>query len=160
MMRRRTTEGTASTVWRWSACTPGAVTQARGALRCALDQLGYRGEVISDAVLATSELVANAMEHAVGPYELRLLHTPTVIVCEVVDHDPRIPDIPEFPKTAPFTPDPAARGGGIEALCHLLKERGRGLHIVDHLTAKHWGFRLASGGRKIAWAAFAAQPSR
>ncbi|WP_431954181.1 ATP-binding protein, partial [Actinacidiphila sp. bgisy167] len=62
----------ADILWRWTSCTPNAPAQARTALRCALDQLGYGGEVISDAVLAVSELVANATEHAVGPYELRL----------------------------------------------------------------------------------------
>ncbi len=56
-----------SVVWRWTSCTPSAPAQARAALRCALDQLGYDGEVISDAVLAVSEFVANATEHAVGP---------------------------------------------------------------------------------------------
>ena len=122
-------------VWRWSGCTPGSAALARGALRCALDQLGCRGEVISDVVLAGSELVANATEHAVGPYELRLRRTPAEIICEVADQDPKvIPDIPQFPKEAPFAPDPAGRGGGLDALCGLLKERGRGLRIVDHLT--------------------------
>jgi anti-sigma regulatory factor (Ser/Thr protein kinase) len=147
-------------VWRWSGCTPGGVALARGALRCALDQLGYCGEVISDVVLAGSELVANATEHAVGPYELRLCRAREEIICEVVDHDPRIPDIPDFPKGGLFVPDPADCGGGLDALCGLLKERGRGLQIVDHLTQSRWGFTLPGNGKKIAWAAFVASSSQ
>ncbi|MFB9518405.1 ATP-binding protein [Streptomyces cremeus] len=45
---------------------PNSVSQARTVLRRALAQLGCDGEVISDAVLAASELVANATEHAGG----------------------------------------------------------------------------------------------
>ena len=68
-------------VWRWTSCTPDAPAQARAALRCALDQLGFDGEVISDAVLAVSEFVTNATKHAVGPYEMRLSRTAAEIIC-------------------------------------------------------------------------------
>lgn len=89
-------------------------------------QLGCDSEAIDDAVLAASELVANASEHAVGPYELRLRRTAAELLCEVQDGDPRIPEIPAFPAVAPFEPDPDARGGGLDALLELLAERGRG----------------------------------
>ncbi|KAF4405604.1 ATP-binding protein [Streptomyces lycii] len=52
-------------------------------MESALDQLGHEGELVSDAVLAVSELVANAVEHATGPYEIRLRCTGTELVCEV-----------------------------------------------------------------------------
>ncbi|MEV0599856.1 ATP-binding protein [Streptomyces sp. NPDC050315] len=139
-------------VWRWTSCTPDGAARARAALRCALDQLGCDGEVISDAVLAVSELVANAVEHAVGPYELRLRRTATEIICEVEDHDPRLPDIPALPATPPFSPTEEGRGGGLEALCTLLSERGRGLHIVDELAKGAWGFR-SEQETKGAWLA-------
>ncbi|MFF4501626.1 ATP-binding protein [Streptomyces sp. NPDC001401] len=141
---------TPSVVWRWTSCTPNAPAHARAALRCALDQLGYDGEVISDAVLAVSEFVANATEHAVGPYEMRLRRTATEVICEVEDHDPRIPTIPEFPEKPPFSPAEENRGGGLEALCALLSERGRGLHIVHELTKGAWGFRSRKR-TKTAW---------
>ncbi|MEU6145682.1 ATP-binding protein [Streptomyces sp. NPDC047081] len=149
---------TPSLVWRWTSCTPDAPARARAALRCALDQLGYDGEVISDAVLAVSEFVANATEHAVGPYEMRLRRTDASVICEVEDHDPRIPTIPEFSEEAPFSPAEENRGGGLEALCALLSERGRGLHIVHELTKGAWGFR-SRRGTKTAWLALPAAPA-
>ncbi|MVO90756.1 ATP-binding protein [Streptomyces sp. p1417] len=142
-------------VWRWTSCTPDAPAQARAALRCALDQLGFDGEVISDAVLAVSEFVANATEHAVGPYEMRLRRTAAEVICEVEDHDPRIPAIPTFPAEPPFSPADENRGGGLEALCALLTERGRGLHIVHELTKGAWGFR-SRREMKTAWLAIPA----
>ncbi|MFF5010551.1 ATP-binding protein [Streptomyces phaeochromogenes] len=146
-----------SVVWRWTSCTPSAPAQARAALRCALAQLGYDGEVISNAVLAVSELVANATEHAVGPYELRLRRTDAEVICEVEDRDPRIPAIPVFPAEAPFSLAEEDRGGGLEALCALLSERGRGLHIVHELTKGVWGFR-SQKWTKTAWLALPAVP--
>jgi len=148
---------TPSVVWRWTSCTPNAPSQARAALRCALDQLGYDGEVISDVVLAVSEFVANATEHAVGPYEMRLRRTAAEVICEVEDHDPRIPEVPAFLAEVPFSPAEEDRGGGLEALCVLLSERGRGLHIVHELTEGVWGFRSRKG-TKTAWLALPATP--
>jgi anti-sigma regulatory factor (Ser/Thr protein kinase) len=81
-------------IWTWTNCTPGATTRARTALRCALDMYGASGEVISDTVLAVAELVANAIEHATGPYELWLRPTAAELVCEVHDHNPRMPQFP------------------------------------------------------------------
>ncbi|MET9077017.1 ATP-binding protein [Streptomyces sp. NPDC004232] len=135
---------------RWTSCTPDAAARARATLRCALDELGYGGEVISNAVLAVSEFVTNATTHAVGPYEMRLRRTAAGIICEVEDHDPRIPEVPEFPATAPYTPAEENRGGGLEALCALLSEHGRGLHIVHELTDGAWGFRRQTRA-KTAW---------
>ncbi|MFE3410309.1 ATP-binding protein [Streptomyces mirabilis] len=68
-------------LWRWTSCTPDAPAHARFTLGCALDQLGFDEAVISDAVLAVSELVANAAEHAVGPYEMRLRRTAAGVIC-------------------------------------------------------------------------------
>ncbi|PGH46948.1 ATP-binding protein [Streptomyces sp. Ru87] len=138
-------------VWRWTACTPKAAAQARVALRCALDELGYDDGMASDAVLAASELIANAVEHSVGPYEIRLSRGASEVVCEVEDHAPFLPEMPLFPVTVPFAPVEADRGNGLEALGALLAERGRGLHIVHHLTKGAWGFRKSSMSTKVAW---------
>ncbi|MER6062421.1 ATP-binding protein [Streptomyces sp. NPDC001792] len=137
-------------LWRWTSCTPDAPARARATLRCALDQLGFDEAVISEAVLAMSELVANAAEHAVGPYEMRLRRIAAGVICEVEDHDPRIPEVPAFPATAPYAPAEENRGGGLEVLCTLLSERGRGLHIVHELTKGAWGF-CSSKRTKMAW---------
>jgi anti-sigma regulatory factor (Ser/Thr protein kinase) len=126
-------------------------------LRRALDQLGYDGETISDAVLAVSELVANATEHAVGPYEMRLRCTAAEVICEVEDGDPYIPEVPAFPVGAPYEPADERRGGGLDALCALLAESGRGLHIVQELTKGAWGFTRARNA-KTAWVALPLPP--
>lgn len=138
----------------WTDCAPNPAARSRRALHIALVLWGLATETINDAVLATSELVANATEHAIGPYELWLCRTGARLICEVHDHDPRIPELPAFPSTAPFLPDPQSRGGGLEALCFLLSERGRGLQIVDHLSKGCWGFDLLDDGKKVAWVAF------
>ncbi|MYT30921.1 MULTISPECIES: ATP-binding protein [unclassified Streptomyces] len=139
-------------LWRWTRETPHAAKRARAALSCALDELGYGGEAVVDAVLAASELIANALEHAPGPYEMRLRFTAADLICEVVDRDPRIPAVPGFPATAPFEPAPEKRGGGIDALLEVLSERGRGLHIVNQLTCGAWGFvSRRREGVKVAW---------
>ncbi|MFC7306816.1 ATP-binding protein [Streptomyces monticola] len=144
-------------VYRWTSCTPNPAAEARTALRRALVRQGLPGDLINDAVLTVSELVANAAEHACGPYEVRVRCGEKGIVCHVRDGDPAIPHVPAYPAAAPFEPDPADRGGGLDALCVLLTEHGRGLRIVDHLTRGIWGFRSA-GGIKTAWAAFARAP--
>ncbi|KPI17671.1 putative anti-sigma regulatory factor, serine/threonine protein kinase [Actinobacteria bacterium OK074] len=144
---------TPSILWRWTNRTPNASAQARTALRCALDQLGYDGDAIGDALLAVSELVDNAIEHAVGPYEMRLLRTSAAVICEVEDHDPCIPKIPELPAEPPFAPAEEDRGGGLEALCALLSERGRGFRIVHELTQGVWGFTQGERATKTAWLA-------
>ncbi|AOR31043.1 hypothetical protein BFF78_08315 [Streptomyces fodineus] len=143
-------------VWRWTTCTPDGPARARAALRCALDELGFEGEVVSDVVLAVSEFIANATEHAVGPYEMRLCRTAVEVICEVEDHDPRLPELPAFLVTSPYAPVEENRGGGLEALCVLLSERGRGLHIVHELTKGAWGFRIQKK-TKVAWLTFPAE---
>ncbi|MFS7873063.1 ATP-binding protein [Streptomyces asiaticus] len=145
-------DGAPVVLWRWRDGEPVAPARARAVLGRTLSDLGYGGESVSDAVLAVSELVANAIEHAVGPYELWLRRTALDVICEVVDHDPRIPEIPPFAVGALFAPVEEDRGGGLEALCTLLSERGRGLHIVHELTVGAWGFRRLLGA-KAAWIA-------
>ncbi|UZJ33488.1 ATP-binding protein [Streptomyces endophytica] len=141
-------------LWRWASDTPNAVSRARTALRCALDQLGYGGETLDDAVLAVSELASNALEHAPGPYEVRLRFTASGLICEVADRAPQLPAVPAFPATGPFEVDPSRRGGGRDALLKAISEGGRGLHVVHQLTSGAWGFAAEEGGRmKVAWMA-------
>ncbi|GAA3368734.1 hypothetical protein GCM10020367_08280 [Streptomyces sannanensis] len=68
-----------------------------------------------------------------------------------------MPDVPAFPGFSPFESLPEDRGGGLEALCALLSERGRGLHIVHELTAGAWGFRMVEDTAKVAWIALPLQ---
>uniref|UniRef100_UPI003D71E8A2 ATP-binding protein n=1 Tax=Actinacidiphila sp. bgisy167 TaxID=3413797 RepID=UPI003D71E8A2 len=83
---------------------------------------------------------------------LPLRRTATEVICEVEDHDPRIPEIPALPASAPFTPTDEHRGAGLTALCALLSERGRGLHIVHELSNGAWGFHRGKR-TKSAWVA-------
>lgn len=137
-------------IWRWAEGAPGAAARARIALRCALNQLGYDAEVIDDMVICVAELVANSIEHAVGPYEIRLRMTGGEVVCEVEDCDPCIPRMAPFVAGPLYEAEEWHRGGGLEALASVLAVRGRGLSIVHALTNGAWGFR-ASGATKTAW---------
>ncbi|MGW5442410.1 ATP-binding protein [Streptomyces asiaticus] len=142
-------DGAPVVLWRWRGSEPEAPARARAVLGYVLSGLGYDGEAVSDAVLAVSELVANAIEYAVGPYELRLRRTASDVICEVVDHNP---EIPSFAVGALLPSVEEGQGGGLEASCALLSERGRGLHIVHELTGGAWGFHR-SGVTKAAWIA-------
>ncbi|MFG2268266.1 ATP-binding protein [Streptomyces chartreusis] len=135
----------------WTEATSAPTGSARAALRRALASLNLHEDGASDAILAVSELVANATEHAPGPYELELRRTTRHLLCEVRDRDPRIPEVAEFRPEAPTEPsEPAGRPGAVEA---ALRERGRGLLIVDELTGGAWGFRVPGDGTKVAWIA-------
>lgn len=155
---RMTGAAPTATVWRWSRFTPDAAAQARVALRCALSQLGYEGDAISDAVLAVSELVANAVEHAVGPYEMRLRRISSKVICEVEDRDPRIPKFSAPRVKVQSSVSDEDCGSELDDLyAVLLSERGRGLQIVNELTQGVWGFRSRNGA-KVAWMALPASP--
>ncbi|MFF4741643.1 ATP-binding protein [Streptomyces sp. NPDC001268] len=148
---RRLNHGAAIVLWRWTSFTSDAPSRARIALRCALEQLGCDPKVISDTVLAVSELVANAVEHGRGPYELRLRQANQRIICEVEDHDPCLPEIEHFAAASPYLPREEDRGGGLDALCSRVTERGRGLQIVNVITGGCWGFLPTSNATKSAW---------
>ncbi|MEU8825396.1 ATP-binding protein [Streptomyces sp. NPDC048636] len=145
--------GSIVNLYRWTSGTPNPTAEARSALRRALDQTGLSAETIGDSVLATSELVANASEHAVGPYELRLRRTAAEFICEVLDHDPRLPEAPNPPSASPPEPGPHDCGGNLHASCALLPEQGRGLHIVHSLTSGRWGMHKLGDGAKVTWIA-------
>jgi serine phosphatase RsbU (regulator of sigma subunit)/anti-sigma regulatory factor (Ser/Thr protein kinase) len=84
-------------------------------------------------VQVTSELAANAVEHAGPPVELRAFATPQRVVVETTDRS-ALP--------------PVRRRSGRD------DERGRGLALVAAL-ADSWGVRLGLGG-KTTWAEFRA----
>ncbi|MCJ0875569.1 ATP-binding protein [Streptomyces sp. AP-93] len=148
-MRRSTSEA----LYRWTSCTPNPAAEARAVLRRTLGRLGLPGEAVSDGVLAASELVANATEHAEGPYELRLRVTAADIICEVLDHDRKVPDLSDFKATGSLGHSRAEPEGDLDAVFALLSERGRGLQIVHELTAGVWGYRVVDDRSKVAWLA-------
>ncbi|MFC8276436.1 ATP-binding protein [Streptomyces sp. NPDC057271] len=132
-------------VYRWTDHTLNPTGEARAVLRRVLKDLGLSGDVISDGVLAVSELVANAHEHACGPYEVHVRSAAGRYVCEIHDGDPLLPPGLYRGATSPSGAEPAEEVGG------LLVERGRGLRIVNELAQGQWGFRVTERGAKAAW---------
>ncbi|AZM50995.1 ATP-binding protein [Streptomyces sp. WAC 06738] len=116
---------------------------------------GVRSSAVDDAVLAASELVGNAVEHAIGPYELWLRQTGRDLIVEMHDRDASLPCIPaSFLRAAVAAA--AREGGPLPRALGLDAERGRGLLVVEALTGGSWGFRLVGGSgrdvwKKVAW---------
>jgi anti-sigma regulatory factor (Ser/Thr protein kinase) len=152
-MTSRSSSGDASLLYRWTDHTPDALFQARAALRRATEDYGLTDNAASDALMAGAELMANAVEHARGPYELHARRRAAVLVCEVVDHDPNIPELPEFGSS----PRPSGTSWDIGPDCSSLDEvdeRGRGLQMVHQLSRGVWGMR-ACGHAKVVWCSIA-----
>jgi anti-sigma regulatory factor (Ser/Thr protein kinase) len=111
---------------------PGSVPVARRHVRDALGLHGL-GEFAQDAAIITSELVANAVQHAcedgTGTIGVILTHagTPAAVTVIVSDSSPQVP----------VRRDTPARS-----------EQGRGLQIVEALSA-HWGWRREDGGKAV-----------
>ncbi len=110
---------------------------ARRRVRAALGFHGL-GEFTEDAAIITSELVANAVQHAcedgTGTIGVILTHagTPAAVTVTVSDSSPHVPVRRDTPAGS---------------------EQGRGRQIVEALSA-HWGWRRG-GGRKAVFAVLA-----
>ena len=114
-------------VWRLSEHS-SAVIRCRDLARGAFTVLGMPPDVVDDAVVMVSELVTNAIQHAYGPYELRLYRSRTSVVCEVVDGSEVLPEVP--PRSGPpLTLSDIDAIGDFERL-----ETGRGLDVVNRLS--------------------------
>ncbi|MFE9772750.1 ATP-binding protein [Streptomyces sp. NPDC005931] len=108
---------------------PGAVRAARAAVRSRLR--GWGLESVGDiAALLVSELVTNALRHATGPIDVRLVR-PTepggVLLVEVSD------PLPDFPHERVARPE---------------DESGRGLQLVASAT-RRWGTRPGGVGKTV-----------
>jgi anti-sigma regulatory factor (Ser/Thr protein kinase) len=116
---------------------PGSVPAARRHVRDALGLHGL-GEFAQDAAIITSELVANAVQHAcedgTGTIGVILTYagTPAAVTVAVSDCSPQVP---------------------VRRATPAGSEQGRGLQIVEALSA-HWGWRCG-GGRKVVFAVLA-----
>ncbi|WP_236653625.1 SpoIIE family protein phosphatase [Streptacidiphilus melanogenes] len=116
-------------VARWPVpLEPAAVAGLRAQVRARLRAWGL-AEVAGTVELMVSELVTNAIRHATGPVELRLLRD-RGLICEVADGS---------------SVSPRMRRARSE------DEGGRGLFLVAQL-AERWGTRFTSGGGKVIWA--------
>ena len=110
----------------------GSLSSARAARVFATSALAEWGvaDITDDVLLVVTELVNNAVTHAGSPCELRLSVSPVTLRVEVIDHGPGTPD--------PLPPSET-------------RNHGRGLHLVDALTAA-WGFEPMPTGGKLVWA--------
>ncbi|WP_217712039.1 ATP-binding protein [Kitasatospora sp. NA04385] len=127
-----------------------AVRTAREFTRRTLDGWGL-AEIFDDVALVASELVTNALRHALGqsepsrvplrngpqaaeilPIRISLVHRSPQVVCAVSD---------------PSSTGPVAREADFVA------ESGRGLHLVDSFS-RSWGWHPLAGAGKVVWALF------
>ncbi|NNN32705.1 SpoIIE family protein phosphatase [Streptomyces sp. S3(2020)] len=106
---------------------PAVVAQARNMATRQLIVWG-REDLTDTTELVVSELVTNAIRHATGPIQLRLILEHTLI-CEVFDASNSAPHL-RHPRTA--------------------DEGGRGLFLISQVT-RRWGTRYTGDG-KIIWA--------
>ncbi|UGQ11884.1 SpoIIE family protein phosphatase [Yinghuangia sp. ASG 101] len=124
LARTRMLAESACAQWEFPA-RPEIVADARLVVGATLADWGLEHLAFTTELVVT-ELVTNAMRHAVGPIGLRLLHD-GVLVCEVSD---------------PSNTQPRLR----RAL--LTDEGGRGLLLVAQLTDR-WGCRYGQQGKTI-----------
>ncbi|MFF3457487.1 ATP-binding protein [Streptomyces sp. NPDC002730] len=107
--------------------SPGAVSVVRGRVRTVLAEWGLSPDVIMDALVVVSELLTNALVHALPPATLRLswvrVDERRAVRVEVTDAGLALP----------------AREWAVP------DEHGRGIAIVTALSARH-GIRAHTGG--------------
>ncbi|WP_159791980.1 SpoIIE family protein phosphatase [Puerhibacterium puerhi] len=111
-----------------------SVAQARHWVRARAAERGAPAAVLAAVEMATSELVTNAVRHAVSTRTivLRFRGEGPAIRVEVCDRD-----------TA--GPQPRSGRAGLPG--------GHGLHIVDRVS-RAWGWHATPGGGKVVWASF------
>ncbi|MBV8462342.1 MAG: MEDS domain-containing protein [Acidimicrobiales bacterium] len=112
---------------------PESVSQARRFVREALEDCDE--DLVADVQMVTSELATNAVVHARTDYVVVVDRSRTGLRLTVADSGPGMP------RTIVSAP---------------LAESGRGLQLVDRLSAR-WGVRCAAGG-KFVWAEFEGPP--
>ncbi|MFB6623657.1 SpoIIE family protein phosphatase [Streptomyces sp. NPDC056374] len=110
-----------------------AAPRARAFATGVLSSWRFPVELRDLGVLATSELVANSLQHGTPPMRLRLRRTDRRLIIEVTDGDDHLP---------------RRRRAESE------DEAGRGISIIATI-ASSWGSRRTPGGGKAVWCEFA-----
>ncbi|MBP2583640.1 serine phosphatase RsbU (regulator of sigma subunit)/anti-sigma regulatory factor (Ser/Thr protein kinase) [Streptomyces sp. PvR006] len=110
-----------------------AAPRARAFASGVLSSWRFPVELRDLGVLATSELVANSLQHGTPPMRLRLRRTDRRLIIEVTDGDDHLP---------------RRRRAESE------DEAGRGISIIATI-ASSWGSRRTPGGGKAVWCEFA-----
>lgn len=117
-------------IMRWEALPPpSALPFTRDQLRWVLAQWGLPGDAGEPAMLVVTELLSNAMEHGLPPIQLTVDVVDRAVRVEVQDA------AAEPPRQQPV---------------HEAQLRGRGLQLVDGLSAK-WGWTNDARGKTV-WA--------
>ncbi|MFD0657602.1 ATP-binding protein [Thermocatellispora tengchongensis] len=109
---------------------PASAGVARDFTRTTLTGWG-RDEKVFDAQLVISELVTNAIRHAGGLVQVRLLRDGQHVACVVTDSSQALPVMTEDDD--------------------CFAECGRGLHLVEALSAC-WGCIVTKDRGKLVWA--------
>ena len=105
---------------------PTAVAQARDLIRDRLLAWGLHG--LADVVeLLVSELLTNALRYGIAPFGLRMTRDAASVMVEVSDGNPTVPRLRNV---------------------QVGDEGGRGLHLVDELSAD-WGVRSRPQGKTV-----------
>lgn len=110
-----------------------AAPRARAFASGVLSSWRFPVELRDLGVLATSELVANSLQHGTPPMRLRLRRTDRRLIIEVTDGDDHLP---------------------LRRHAEPADEAGRGISIVATI-ASSWGSRRTPGGGKAVWCEFA-----
>ena len=115
------------------------MAEARRFVRDALSVWGIDGALAQTVALLVSELVTNAVLHAVPPIDLTLDWEDPLLRVEVSDGANRMPEMIEPPR-------PAGRGG-------------YGLHLVEQLSHT-WGAARRVPRGKVVWFEIERNPAR
>ncbi|MFE9776459.1 SpoIIE family protein phosphatase [Streptomyces sp. NPDC005931] len=110
-----------------------AAPRARAFASGVLTSWRFPADLHDLGVLATSELVANSLQHGTPPMRLRLRRTDRRLIIEVTDGDDHLPR---------------------RRRAEPVDESGRGIAIVATI-ASNWGCRRTPGGGKAVWCEFA-----
>ncbi|WP_172803264.1 ATP-binding protein [Alloactinosynnema sp. L-07] len=116
--------------------TTRSAGEARGFVTEALRSWSVRPDLIADIVLATSELVTNAIEHGQSEVTVDLRLSDGRVLLRVTDGGPGTP---------------------VALTADARSPRSRGLTIVEALS-RDWGWQLAPEG-KVVWAEFTFKPA-
>ncbi len=133
-----------------------AARAARTALWHTLTALKLPRLIVSDCAVMLSELVANALTHARGPYLLRISRHVGETYCEVIDHGRGRVSFPALDSAAMPNPEDL----DLDVVIKSLSEHGRGLGIVLSLSAGRCGsVPVVRAGRAIGKSVWFAAPT-
>ncbi|MEV8097081.1 ATP-binding protein [Streptomyces sp. TLI_235] len=137
-----------------------AVRSARDFARTTLRSWGL-DSLFDDVALVASELVTNALRHALGAVPEGCAGTAAQVPAQTVrtqDRTPiRISLVHRAPQVVCAVSDPSSHGP-VAREADFVAESGRGLHLVDSFSSS-WGWHPLAGAGKVVWALFDAAPA-